>query len=131
MGGVVDDQYAIDNDRRPLPGGVAVRIGIARPVVEVRRIEDRDIGAPALAQQAAIAEFQGARRPSGHLMYRLLQGQQPLVMHVLPDDAWERAVEAGMRHPLADDAIIGDAIAVGADKRFLGAYDGADIVFRN
>ena len=54
--------------------------------------------------------------------------QQLLVVHVTADDAREGAVEARMRHALADDAVIGDAIAVGADKSQRRAHDLADVV---
>ena len=49
----------------------------------------------------------------------------------MADDAREGAIEARMRHALADDAVIGDAIAVGADQRLRRADDRADIVLRD
>ncbi len=52
-------------------------------------------------------------------------------MDVAADDAREGAVEARVRHALPDNAVIGDAIAVGADQRVRRAHDGADVVLRD
>ena len=93
-----------------------MRLGIGGAVAEIGGIEDRDVGALALGEEAAVAQLQRARRAAGHLVDRLLQRQQALVMHVVADDARKGAVEARMRHSLPDDAVIGDAIAVGADQ---------------
>ena len=94
-----------------------VRIGVGRAVAEILRIEDRDVGAIAFLQQAAVRELERARGRAGHLVDRQLQRQRAALAHVMVDDARERAVEARVRHALADRAVGRDAIAVGADQR--------------
>ena len=129
VGRVVDDEDAVDDDRRARAGRIAVRVGVGRAVVEIVRVEDRDVGAPALARAGRGRAASSARAGSaGHLVDRAFERQQPLVAHVAADDAREGAVEARMRHALADDAVIGDAIAVGADERGGRAHDRADVV---
>ena len=94
-----------------------MRVGVGRAVAEIGRIEDRDVGAIAFLQQPAVLELERARGRAGHLVDRELQRQRAALAHVMVDDAREGAVEARMRHALADGAVRRDAIAVGADQR--------------
>src|SRR5437763_811773 len=70
--GVIDDNDAVNDDRGARPGRIAVRIGIGRLVTKIGRIEDGDIGPISLGEQAAVVQFQGARRAAGHLLDRLV-----------------------------------------------------------
>src|SRR5215471_19719904 len=61
MGRVVDHHGAVDDDGGAFAARIAVRVRIARPVVEVGGVEDGDVGPPARPEQAAVGEPQGAR----------------------------------------------------------------------
>src|SRR5436305_410063 len=95
---VVDYYDPVDDDLGAPAGRVAVWLRIGRLVLEISGIEDRDIGAIPLSEEAAVAQLQRARRATGHLVNSLLQRQQPLLMHVMADHAREGTVEARMRH---------------------------------
>ena len=107
---------------------VLVRLGVGRAVLEIGRVEDRDVGPPPFLQQAAVLEPQRRRGSAGHLAHRNLQRQQLLLVHVMAEDAREGPVKARMRHALGGDPVIGDAIAVRADQRRRRAHDRADVV---
>src|SRR4029077_9273350 len=95
---------------------VLVWCGVGRAILEVRRVEDCDVGPVAFPDQPAVAQPQCLSRGTRHLAYRMLEPQQVLFMHVVADDPREGPVKPWMRHPLAGDAVVGDAVAVGADQ---------------
>ena len=123
VAGVLDHDDPVDQHRRARAARILVGCGIGRAVGEIGRVEDRDVGAVAFAQQPAVAQPQRRGRRPGHLAHRRFERQQPLVMHVMADDAREGPVKARMRHALGDDPVIGDAIAVGADQSRRRAHD--------
>src|SRR5262249_35201510 len=59
VGCVLDDERAVDENRRTLAARILVRVGIGRPIAKILRIEDRDVGAKTIAQQSAILELEG------------------------------------------------------------------------
>ena len=56
MTGVLDDNDAIDEHRRAGAGRVLVRRGVGGAVLEIGRIEDRDVGLVAFSEQSPVAQ---------------------------------------------------------------------------
>src|SRR3954471_7718276 len=52
--GVLHHQRAVDDHRRARAARELVRVGVGGAVAEIRRVEDRDVGAVALLQQPAV-----------------------------------------------------------------------------
>jgi len=76
---VAHDCDAVDEDVRDADG-IPVRILIRRHIRDGRRVEDDDIGVPAIAELAAIAKAEARRRQLRRSAYRLFEPQQPLSM---------------------------------------------------
>ena len=120
---------AVDEHRRAGAGRVLVRVGVGGAIPEVGGIEDRDVGAIALLAASRGRAAAGPRpSPRSSCGRPASSGSSCSLVHVMADDPRERAVEARMRHSLADDPVIGDAIAVGADQSQGRAHDLADVV---
>src|SRR5262249_24750877 len=108
---------AIDQDRGAAPRGILMRPTVSRAILEIGGIEDRYIRAITLPQETAVDQFERACGSPGHLVHGKLERDEAELPDIMPDDAREGAVEARMRHALADGAVRRDAIAIRSNQR--------------
>src|SRR6266446_5494524 len=94
---VAVDHYGAVDDHVRDARWITVRVGIGRLVLDGGRVEDRDVGREALAQQAAIRESQPRGRHPGHLVHRRLQREEAALARVLAEDTGKRAVGPRVR----------------------------------